>query len=76
MHTIQIKCQSIFSHDSTEQNDIRMLQFNCFLLNTYMKKSCKHRVSGLGDTVHQKHYENMPILIYWKFYHLKMKIFR
>ena len=22
------------------------------------------------------HYENMPILIYWKFYHQKMKIFR
>ena len=23
-----------------------------------------------------KHYENMPIQIYWKFYHQKMKIFR
>ena len=22
------------------------------------------------------HYENMPIQIYWKFYHLKMKIFK
>ena len=22
------------------------------------------------------HYENMPIQIYWKFYHQKMKIFR
>ena len=22
------------------------------------------------------HYENTPIQIYWKFYHLKMKIFR
>ena len=24
----------------------------------------------------RKHYENMPIQIYWKFYHQKMKIFR
>ena len=23
-----------------------------------------------------KHYKNMPIQIYWKFYHQKMKIFR
>ena len=23
-----------------------------------------------------KHYENMPIQIYWKFYHQKMKVFR
>ena len=23
-----------------------------------------------------KHYENMPVQIYWKFYHQKMKIFR
>ena len=25
---------------------------------------------------HDTHYENMPIQIYWKFYHQKMKIFR
>ena len=26
--------------------------------------------------VSREHYENMPIQIYWKFYHIKMKIFR
>ena len=28
------------------------------------------------DTMHAKHYENMSIQIYWKFYHQKMKTFR
>ena len=37
----------------------------------------------LHFTIHEQtqwnqvyHYENMPIQIYWKFYHQKMKIFR
>ena len=30
---------------------------------------------GLGNKI-AYHYENMPIQIYWKFYHQKMKIFR
>ena len=33
-----------------------------------------------GDIANQSHfilhYENMPIQIYWKFYHQQMKIFR
>ena len=34
-----------------------------------------HEAMLLG-TVVRKHYENMPIQIYYKFYHQKMKIFR
>ena len=33
----------------------------------------KHlRMSAVSD----QHYENMPIQIYWKFYHQKVKIFK
>ena len=31
---------------------------------------------GKGATIEWIHYESMPIQIYWKIYHQKMKIFR
>ena len=41
----------------------------------------EHWAIGVGQSIsayamEEKHYENMPIQIYWKFYHQKMKIFR
>ena len=34
------------------------------------------KINNNEKNYHLKHYENMPIQIYWKFYHKKMKIFR
>ena len=46
---------------------------------TWNKGLCprKHMTTKVPDQhVHSDHYENMPIQIYWKFYHQKLKIFR
>ena len=41
-----------------------------------MKGRLANRADPISDAVeHGVHYENMPIKIYWKFYHQKMKIF-
>ena len=38
-------------------------------------KELKIVIAEIKD-VTEIHYENMPIQIYWKFYHEKMKVFR
>ena len=38
--------------------------------------SMDYFVVGLTADYWKSHYENMPIQIYWKFYHQKMKLFR
>ena len=42
-------------------------------MNEHVNKACEKQIHNMRW---EQHYENMPIQIYWKFYHQKMKIFR
>ena len=42
--------------------------------NVHPYRSSNLRPSGYRSDAH--HYENLPIQIYWKFYHQQMKIFK
>ena len=37
---------------------------------------CLNTTRWMANTIDTAHNENIPIQIYWKFYHQKMKIFR
>ena len=42
----------------------------------FISKLCAEKILKYADSLtpfHINHYENMPIQIYWKFYHLEMK---